>query len=240
MTPPETPERLSGITTLWSRVRDAQAGAADAQAELIARYSGAARRYLLAALGDAGEADELIQEFALRFVRGDYHRAAPEYGRFRNYLKTVLFHLVAEFRRKRRRQPAQLPDGVDPPADEDREEQRFRASWRQDLLASALDRLAVQNATFHAVLAFRVEQPRMPSEQMAEVLGTRLNRGFTAEGVRQTLSRARARLGELVLVEVLHTLANATREAAYEELADLNLLGYCRTALDEHFGPEGR
>ena len=35
-------------------------------------------------------AEELFQEFALRMLRGDFRRAEPLRGRFRDYLKTVI------------------------------------------------------------------------------------------------------------------------------------------------------
>ena len=81
-------ERLSRISTMWSLVFQAHAGkvdaAASAQNVLMQRYGGAIHRYLLGALRDADAAADLAQEFALRFVRGDFRRANPERGRFRD------------------------------------------------------------------------------------------------------------------------------------------------------------
>ena len=81
LTPPEDsdPSRLSRITTLWTLVREAHAeaphGAPEAQQRLWQCYCGAAYRYLLGALRNKADAEELFQEFALRFVRGDFRRA---------------------------------------------------------------------------------------------------------------------------------------------------------------------
>ena len=46
--------------------------ASDAQLRLLLDYSGAVSRYLLGALRDNEAADELAQEFAVRFIRGDF------------------------------------------------------------------------------------------------------------------------------------------------------------------------
>jgi hypothetical protein len=45
-----------------------------AQAEFLERYVGAIYRYSLRMLEDPDLATEACQEFALRFVRGDFHR----------------------------------------------------------------------------------------------------------------------------------------------------------------------
>src|SRR5438128_969371 len=105
-------QRLSQISTQWTMVFQAHQGSADAvskaQQQLLERYSGAAYRYLLGAVRDPDVAAELCQEFALRFVRGDFRRASPERGRFRNYLKTALIHLVSDYPNKRRAAPRRL------------------------------------------------------------------------------------------------------------------------------------
>src|SRR4051794_16668614 len=100
-------DRLSQITTSWSLLLQAHSGPADdttaAQQRLFERYSGAVYRYLLAAVRDPNVADELGQELALRIVRGDFQRASPERGRFRNYLKRALFHLIVDYQRAQKR-----------------------------------------------------------------------------------------------------------------------------------------
>src|SRR5437660_9775525 len=85
-------ERLSQLSTCWTLLGQAHAGAGDlesrAQAALIERYQGAVYRYLMGILRDPDAADEVFQEFALRIVRGDFHKADPARGRFRHYVKT--------------------------------------------------------------------------------------------------------------------------------------------------------
>src|SRR5690349_8900362 len=108
--------RLSQLTTLWSLVRQAHQGPAPdtaaARQQLLERYGRPIHRYLLGALGDADAADELMQEFALRFLRGDFHRADPQQGRFRNYVRQALVRLVSRYRHKQRRRPGALPDDL--------------------------------------------------------------------------------------------------------------------------------
>src|SRR6516162_4885261 len=97
--------RLSRISTIWEALRQAHEGTGGAAEEarrlLVERYGGAVYRYLHAALRDPHAAEDLTQEFALRLVRGDFRKVNAERGRFRDYVKTVLFRLVSRHRKRR-------------------------------------------------------------------------------------------------------------------------------------------
>src|SRR5436190_15537899 len=99
---PEGASKLTDISTIWQVVAEAQCGegqdAQVAREKLFKRYSGAIHRYLMAALGDPTVVDDLTQEFALALVQGKFHQADPRRGRFRDYLKAVLFNLVRAYR----------------------------------------------------------------------------------------------------------------------------------------------
>jgi len=105
-------DRLSQIDTLWSAVRKAHGSsdikARQVQEELVQRYGGAARGYLHAALRDEHAAEEVIQEFALKFLEGGFQSADPDRGRFRNFLKTILFRMVVDYHRRKKRSASQL------------------------------------------------------------------------------------------------------------------------------------
>jgi RNA polymerase sigma-70 factor (ECF subfamily) len=241
----ELNHRLSRITTMWTVVFQAHQGqdtqvVTAAQRVLMQRYCGAVYRYLLAAVRDTHVADELSQEFALAFIRGDFRRVDPERGRFRDYVKTVLFNLVNSYRKKSQRQPRGLPEDfpepaapeelVSSPSDED-----FIKRWREELLARAWEALAkLQETTgqiYHTVLRYRSKHPEVQSAQMAEQLGAQLGRPLTAAGVRQTLHRARDKFADFLLDEVAYSLETTDLEKIEQELVDLELLSYCQDAL---------
>jgi RNA polymerase sigma factor (sigma-70 family) len=245
----EQDERLSRISTMWSKLRQAHEGADDAalsaRQELMQRYCGAVYRYLLKALRDPHTAEDLTQEFALRFIGGRFKGANPERGRFRDYVKTALFNLVDDYRQRQRKQPRAVPlehnDAAALGQEYQEQDQTFLNSWRQELLARAWQALAnVQQQTgqpYHAVLRLRVEQPDLRSPQLAEQLSAALGRPLTAAGVRQLLHRARERFAEALVEETRHSLGSATQEKLEEELAELNLLKYCQSLL-KHPGTE--
>jgi RNA polymerase sigma-70 factor (ECF subfamily) len=232
-------QRLSRITTLWSAVTRAHQGPADeagaAQRLLLERYAGAAYRYLLAAAGAGDAADDLFQEFALRFLRGDFRRADPQRGRFRDYLKAALIHLVHDHRRARQRRPLGLRDEFRParaPAESD-EGRTFLAGWRAELLDRTWKSLAAANPTYHRVLLLRIDNPDEPSAGLADRLAEPLGKAVDAAWVRKTLQRAQRKYARLLVEEVKASLPAPTPEAVRQELLDLDLLKFCRSALRE-------
>jgi hypothetical protein len=244
MNPGDANLRLSRISTLWSLVSQAHHDVGDevgaAQRRLLELYGGAIRRYLIGALRDPDAAEDLFQEFAYRFLHGDLRRVDPQRGRFRDYVKGVLFHLVADYHKKRQRLPRQLtPDHPDPAVlcePNAEQDQAFLASWRDELLSRTWTALAAADQAggqgFHAVLRFRADHPDLRSHEMAEQLGAILGKPLTAAGVRKTLERARDRFADLLLDEIAQALANPTLGQLEEELIDLNLLEHCRPALE--------
>jgi RNA polymerase sigma-70 factor (ECF subfamily) len=234
---------LNGISTPWTLVRQAHAGAepaaAAAQRLLLQRYCGAAYRYLRGALRDEEAALELFQEFVLRFLRGDFRRADSAAGRFRDYLRVALSHLVTDYHRERQARPQPLPADLAQrePADEAAgRDAAFLRSWREELVNRTWEALAQAKPAYHAVLAFHVENPEVPSPQMAERLSARLGRPFTAAHVRVTLQRAREKFAGLLLDEVAHSLGPCTEEELVQELRALQLLKLCATALERRAG----
>ena len=71
---------------------------------------------------------------------------------------------------------------------------------------------------------------------MAQQLSERLHRPLTADGVRQTLHRAREKFADLLLEEVSRSLETEDHDRLEQELIDLGLLAYCRSALQKHGG----
>jgi RNA polymerase sigma-70 factor (ECF subfamily) len=213
----EIDHRLSRITTLWTlHVRAHSSDAASAgRAELLFRYRAAAYRYILAAVRNADAADDLSQDFAVRFLRGDFRHADPGRGRFRDYLRTAL--------------PASL--AADPAAAGEDADTTFQTAWREELLERTWQRLAVEQPTGHAALRLRVEESELTSAQMAERLSATLGRVQTSEGVRKALQRAHDRFAEVLLDEIAATLESPTAADLEAELQELGLTRYCRTAL---------
>jgi RNA polymerase sigma-70 factor (ECF subfamily) len=205
--------------------------------------SGSVYRYLLGALRDRDAADDLFQEFALRFLRGAFRNADPQRGRFRDFVKTALYHLIVDHQNKKLKVRPPLPlgaGGVEPARTDPHEfDQEFTRSWRDDVLGrawAALQESSQGGTPYYLVLRLRSEQPELSSTQLAQRLIQQLGRAVTADWVRQTLRRAREQFANLLLDELACSLEMPTRDRLEQELIDLNLLNYCQQALD-HWRP---
>jgi DNA-directed RNA polymerase specialized sigma24 family protein len=231
-------QRLDLISTRWTLLERAHHGSEDAagqaRAHLLERYGGAVRRYLLGASKNADAADDLFQDFAYRFLHGDFKGACPEKGRFRDFLKGVLVHQVADFCKRRGKQLPNLPrDFPEPAAPQENElNQLFLESWRDDLLARTWQSLAdlekLTGKPLHTILRYRANHPELRSPELAEQLAALLERTLTAVGVRQLLHRAREQFAELLRQHVAASLAGDDPEDVNQELQDLGLLPYVR------------
>jgi RNA polymerase sigma-70 factor (ECF subfamily) len=176
-------------------------------------------------------------------MRGDFQGADPRRGRFRDYLKTVLRRLVAQYYKQRQSAPVSLPAVVadpqlDTPEGLDTDDQ-FLSTWRSELLNRAWQSLKTDETKrgqpYYTVLRLRLEHPQdeLTSAQLAERLGDQFGRPFTSENVRKLLQRGREKLARYLLDEVAQSLQEATPAELEQELRDLGLLGYCRSALAE-------
>jgi RNA polymerase sigma factor (sigma-70 family) len=231
--------RLSQMSTHWTAVLDAHSGApgkvSPAVSRLMCRYSGAVHRYFLKAVKNPDEAEELDQEFAVRFLRGDFRRSDPDRGRFRDYVKRAVQNMISDhFRRKKSSRTRNSPI-VEPAIDDpalSRFENEFVTSWRNDLLERSWTALAALEKTsgqpYHTVLRFHVEHPELTSGKAAEKLSRLVGRLLTAGAVRQAVMRSRRKFVDYLLAEVLESMDRPSQDELEEELADLNLLEYCR------------
>jgi RNA polymerase sigma factor (sigma-70 family) len=244
MDPNPYSQHLSHITTLWTLVEKARGPSGDtvrqAQRSLMERYAGAVHRYLLGALRDPHAADDLFQEFCLRFLAGKFANADPGRGRFRDYVKRALFHMLVDHQRARQKHPAPLPQDVEATAPDPEDERQFLDSWRKELLDRTW--LALQDferktgQPHYTVLHLRAEQPLLSSEELARQVSARLGRPYAVGPARQALHRARKKFADLLLQEVARSLDDPSRARLEEELQDLELYASCREALRRRYG----
>jgi RNA polymerase sigma-70 factor (ECF subfamily) len=228
---------LNRIETSWSLIGEAHEKAGcwseSARQRLLERYQGAAWRYLLAATRREDVAEDLFQEFALRLMRGDFRRAEPTRGRFRDYVKSVLINLVCDYRRRLLTGPRPLPSHfADPqrpcdPLELDADD-AFLASWRDELLERTWDALQETHASLHLVLRIHVQHPTASAEEKGQLVADQLGETCSANRFRVMLHRAREKFSRLLANEVATSIGDPTTEELNEELRLLRLLPYCR------------
>jgi DNA-directed RNA polymerase specialized sigma24 family protein len=243
--------RLSQLTTRWSVIFDACHGPDHsdraAQAQVLERYCAAIYRYAVRVLSDPDLAEEVCQEFAYRFVRGDFHRADPAKGRFRDYVKKAVIHLLGEFHRDRKARARVTPlesevaDETPPtPTPLDVHEAEFIALWRKELINRAWDEMEVQQSAtgppYYAALRLKAEEPEISAVGLADRLRNLEKGDYSAAGVRQVLHRSREIFAEKLLAEVRRSILSDDDDVLADELAELDLLTYCRQALKRKSG----
>jgi RNA polymerase sigma factor (sigma-70 family) len=235
-------EHLSQISTHWSLVfrahQDTGAAKKAAQEELLQRYLGPVYCYVLSMVRDEEAARELCQEFGLHFVRGDFHRACPDEGHFRHFIKKAVRNLVADWLRRQKSRGQRLDSAVleDLASSEPDAEQMFHDKHQADLIERAWNRLAEfeverKDRWLYTLFRYGAEHPDQTAAEIADQLGRHLKVPLTEANVWQTLKRARAKFAALLLDEVARSLASPTPEQLREEVIDLGLLSYCELAL---------
>ena len=190
---------------------------------LMCRYAGAVHRYLLKALKDPDAAEELDQEFAVRFLRGDFRHGDPSRGRFRDYVKRAVQNLMKDYYRRRRRDgAAPIVPGVDEPSALDEGlaqfDRQFLQSWRNDLLDRAWDSLDELERTtgqpHYTILRLRVDEPGLTSNGLG---GPALRDARAPDHPRRLPPGAAARRREFaprLIAEVRASLEEPTRPGA--------------------------
>ena len=231
----------SWVMTTWDGVFNGRGEGDDAKRarhSLLLRYHEAVYHYFLRKIRDPHAAHELYSNFAVKIIESDrlLKRADPARGRFRNYLKTALHHMVVDYYRARKvgGKVGQIvfdPAEHDAAADDDFSEQ----VWPQELLNQAWKALQSQEKQtgqpHYTVLRCQSDNPGLKAPQLAERLTVLLGKLYTSESVRQALHRAREKFAGFLLEEVERTLESPTPEELEAELIDLKLLAYCQKAL---------
>jgi RNA polymerase sigma-70 factor (ECF subfamily) len=242
--------RLNQISTVWTLVRRAHSDDSterlQAQVVLLERYQRAIYRFLLQSVHyDADGADELFQDFALRFSRGDFQAVDPSRGRFRDYLKTVLINQVINHLRQRgklRHLDSSIAKNLTDVRGLKDPQATFMECWRKEILDRAWEGLAAQQRAegppYHTALRTHFERGNLSTAELAQELSTRLrpDEPYTEVAIRKVLQRAREKFAELLLEETSQSIQTASLDDIEQELRDLGFWPYCSAAVKKRRG----
>ena len=238
---------LSKIATSWTMVRNANDAGNEsrkmAQEQLLSIYSNSIRRYLLASLKEESAADEVYQNFALKLIRGDFSKADPNLGKFRSFVKTVLYRMMMDHHRSKKSKAKQneLLDelAVDDSFEiEDSADAAFQQHWREGLLNFAWDQLkqhqSETDGVYHSLLWTKARNPSLSNTELLEKVATECGQEINPGSIRVTLHRARQKFSDFLLEALASAIENPTEENVEEELISLNLSKYkvCSDAMD--------
>ncbi len=230
----ETPKPLAQISTAWSVVLRAKDGAqipTEEVASFFSRYHGAVYRYFLTATRLPDVAEDLTQDFAVRFLRGDFSNVHPDRGRFRDFLRVSLANQLRDYQRRQRVRAVNERLHEEPADQTAQARESFNENWRDEVLAQTWTALEHhQEATgqmFFLALKLKAVESDLSSAELARLYSERSQVETSDEAFRKILQRSRRRFGEILLNIIADTLAVPTREELQRELAELKLLPYC-------------
>jgi len=245
---------LSQLSTHWSVLQAAHNGSPEQQIEarkkLLGDYEKAVRDYLRVYIHHPDEREGVFNEFAIRLLRGDFRSTTPEKGRFRAFVKTVLYHLVVDYHREQQRLKQIIAlDKVPEPAvgashSEPDDERAFLAIWRHSLMRRASDALndrqALGGPPLSETLTLRIQQPDKTTEQLAHMMARRLSQPVEPGTFRRWLHLARQQFTDALVREVAATLEVPTPDLLADELQVLGFLDRCRDAWERWTHDDGQ
>ncbi|MFO0842957.1 MAG: hypothetical protein U0797_11255 [Gemmataceae bacterium] len=212
-----------------------------AQQEIL-RYRPAIYRYLLACLANADAAEEVLANFSYRFVRGDFPQRRPREGPLPVTCPAkAIYHLIIDYHKSGKKDKFQQMSPWRPRAGGvARLDLRLRPAVPRDLAIDPVEqglgrRHLEERRTgrpLHTVLHFRAGHPEMRSAQMAEELGKAASaRPSPATGCGNGSASPVTASPTCCSKRSTSSLHHLMPEAVEEELIDLQLFEYCKTAV---------
>ncbi len=242
--------RLDSVSTCWVDLDEARRAdrpdlARAAGDRFLRRYRRPILRYVRHALPDESDAEGIYNDFAANFLAGRFHRVDRARGRFRDYLKSALFNLVRDHRRKFKplqalnEEVADRPGGDERDSEDDRE---FLNIWKREFLARAWEYLddverRYPRRPYSTILRMKI-QSSLRSAEIARRLSGSMGRDLTEQWVRRKILDARTRLEEFLFEEVRDTLDRPSLDEIEDELINLGLHSLCKRQLAKRRGLE--
>jgi RNA polymerase sigma-70 factor (ECF subfamily) len=171
--------------TAWSKILPGRASnnaALAARTDLLLRYHEVVYEYFLQRLHNESAAAELYySEFAVRLLETDrlIRNADPQKGRFRDYLQTALWHMIADYYRERGKRLPPLASDVE---GEPGTDVIFGRAWKDEMITRAWKALEQyerdEGHLSYSVLLPASENGKVSAREVADLLGKQFGRGF--------------------------------------------------------------
>ena len=225
---------LRQISTSWTLLNCARSEPSDrareARERLLNVYWCAAYKFLLCLTNhDEHRANELSQEFSLRFIQGKFDKVDRSKGKFRNYLAQSLRYLELEDRRQSR-PLAHIAHSIEEAST--MIELEFDEEARRVIMDQAPEDLRLMDSSdrqslFNAFV-LKEKHENASSSKLSIELSTKLSRSINAKRFDQIVSEGRKLFADRIIVRVRATCSDGSLEEVEQALIDLGLHGYPR------------
>ena len=217
---------LEHITTHWPTVAD--------PARFVLRYASPIRAYLISILRQAGDTEDVAQDFLLKVLSEGFFEDQVKRGRFRDYLRAAIRNAAITHLRKKKVSTISsefLETAADDPTD-------WIDEWRQCLLDKSMQQLEVhqrqsEGNLYFTAIRLTIDYPGEDSQALAQRANGLAGSSITAAGFRKHLSRGRQKLAEIIVGEVRQTISHPSPEAITDELCELGLFAYVEDYISE-------
>ncbi len=242
--------RLESVSTCWldldeARRVDRPELARAAGTRFLERYRRPILKYVRSALPDESDAEGIFNDFVANFLAGRFHRVDQARGRFRDYLKSALFNLVRDHRRKCKPYQALKDDVVARPVGDEFDsaaDREFLEIWKRDFLVRAWEYLDDverhhPRRPYSTILRMKI-QNSLRSAEIARRLSVSMGRDLSEQWVRRKILDARNKLEAFLFDEVRATLDQPSLDEIEDELINLGLHALCKRELTKRRAPE--
>jgi RNA polymerase sigma factor (sigma-70 family) len=212
------------------------------------------RKFFMCLCGNAHEADEQFQEFAVKFLSGAFDSFEPDKGRFRDYLKTALRNQVKRSYKKGANFLVPIPedmDAADPNALQPIENalrefdtiegEQIKQMVDSDMQADEAD----GKNQYHSLLQFAVDYQRerlheytvsggrtkIPVAAIADFFLDRFGETVTSDTAKQRMFRAKVMYASKMIDEIGVRVTDPSHSAIREASRELGLAVYVESEL---------
>ncbi len=246
MSEPNPPSHISRILTNPNVLQN--------PASFFEVYQLPIRKFFLCLCGNAHDADEQFQEFALKFLSGAFDSFKPGKGRFRDYLKKALRNQVKRSYKLGKRFAVPIPEDMDT-ADPDAlepienafrefdtvEGEQIKQLVEDDMRADEADR----KNQFHSLLQFAIGYQRqrlheytvsggrtkIPVTAIVDFIKERFDVDVSTDTAKQRMCRAKSMYASKMIDEIAVRVTDPSHSAIREAARELGLAVYVESEL---------
>jgi len=212
------------------------------------------RKFFMCLCGNANEADEQFQEFAVKFLSGAFDSFKPEKGRFRDYLKMALRNQVKRSFKKGANFTVPIPEDMDaadpnalqPIENAMREFDTIEGEQIKQLVEDDMraDEQEGKNQ-FHSLLQFAIGyqkerlheytvsggRSKIPVSAIVDFIQERFGETVSTDTAKQRMFRAKVMYASKMISEVSVRVTDPSHSAIHEAAQELGLAVYVESEL---------
>lgn len=212
------------------------------------------RKFFMCLCGNAHDADEQFQEFAVKFLSGVFDSFKPGKGRFRDYLKKALRNQVKRSYKIGKRFAVPIPDDMDA-ADADALQPIENALREFDTLEGEQIKQLVEDDMradeadgknhYHSLLQFAIGYQRerlqeytvsggrtkIPVSAIVDFIKERFGDAVSTDTAKQRMRRAKSMYAAKMIQEITVRVSDPSHSAIREAASELGLAVYVESEL---------